>query len=607
MTDSPSWRAYTGQSVEEMLGYGWLDAIHPDDRANTDGQRQEAVVGGRLVNVEFRIRRAEGGWRWTNVRAAPLKDSEGRIRKWVGLNFDITERKKTEDALQRSEERLRVLIENSADMILVVDGEGRTTFGSPSVSEVFGRTEEEYRGKPLLEYLHPEDRESFVEAFGRLLVTPGAVARHSSRFLHKDGSWRVLEAVARNLLDNPVVNGVVVNARDVTVQHQTEAQLRHAQRMDSVGRLAGGIAHDFNNLLTVIMAAVAELQDAAETRTPIDKGLVEDVADATSRARDLTRQLLLFARKQVVIAVPLDLNEVVASNLNLLRRTLGEDVEAVVALHDGLGLTHCDPGQAAQVLMNLAVNARDAMPHGGTLTIDTSNVDLTPADAAHDTELRPGSWVRLLVRDSGVGITPEVMAHLFEPFFTTKPRGLGTGLGLATIHGIVAQSKGFILVKSEPGIGSTFEVYLPRADASVRLLGTSDAEKRPSSGTETVLVVDDEPSVLEAVGRTLRNAGYEVLMATEGNQALDLKAEDIRRLHLLVTDLVMPGLSGGEVAMGLRHRHPNLPVLFMSGFTDNTVALDGPLEQNTNFIGKPFAPEELLAKVRAVLASAPRT
>jgi PAS domain S-box-containing protein len=607
VTDSPSWRAYTGQSVEEMLGYGWLDAIHPDDRANTDGQRQEAVVGGRLVNVEFRLRRAEGGWRWTNVRAAPLRDSEGRIRKWVGLNFDITERKKTEDALQRSEERLRVLIENSADMILVVDGEGRTTFGSPSVSEVFGRTEEEYRGKPLLEYLHPEDRESFVEAFRLLLVTPGAVARHSSRFLHKDGSWRVLEAVARNLLDNPVVNGVVVNARDVTVQHQTEAQLRHAQRMDSVGRLAGGIAHDFNNLLTVIMAAVAELQDAAETRTPVDKGLVEDVADATSRARDLTRQLLLFARKQVVIPVPLDLNDVVANNLNLLRRTLGEDVEAVVALHDGLGLTHCDPGQAAQVLMNLAVNARDAMPNGGTLTIGTSNVDLTPADAAHDTELRPGSWVRLLVRDSGVGITPEVMAHLFEPFFTTKPRGLGTGLGLATIHGIVAQSKGFIVVKSEPGIGSTFEVYLPRADASVRLLGTSGAEKRPSPGTETVLVVDDEPSVLEAVGRTLRNAGYEVLMATEGHEALDLEAEDIRRLHLLVTDLVMPGLSGGEVAVGLRHRHPNLPVLFMSGFTDNTVALEGPLEQNTNFIGKPFAPEELLAKVRAVLASAPRT
>jgi nitrogen-specific signal transduction histidine kinase/ActR/RegA family two-component response regulator len=402
------------------------------------------------------------------------------------------------------------------------------------------------------------------------------------------------------------VRGVVANVRDVTEQRQLEAQLRHAQKMESVGRLAGGVAHDFNNLLTVIMAAVADLKDAAETRTPIDKGLVDDVADAASRARDLTRQLLLFARKQVVSPVPLDLNDVVGNNLNLLRRTLGEDVEVVVALHDGLGLTHCDPSQAAQVLMNLAVNARDAMPHGGTLAIDTRNVDLTPADAAQDPEVRPGSWVRLRVRDSGVGISPEVRAHLFEPFFTTKPRGQGTGLGLATIHGIVAQSKGFIVVRSEPGLGSTFEVYLPRADASVRLSGESAAETRASPGAETVLVVDDEPSVREAVGRTLRNAGYEVLMAGDGRQALDLKVGDIRRLHLLVTDVVMPGLRGGEVAVGLRAFHPDLPVLFMSGFTDNAVAFDGPLEQNTHFIGKPFAPEELLAKVRAVLASAAR-
>jgi signal transduction histidine kinase/ActR/RegA family two-component response regulator len=439
-----------------------------------------------------------------------------------------------------------------------------------------------------------------------VLATPDATGWVEVRLLDGAGSWRVIDVAGRNLLHNRAVEGVVLNVRDVTIQRQTEEQLRHAQRMESVGRLAGGVAHDFNNLLTVIMAAVTELRAAAEAKTPIDSDLVDDVDDATSRARDLTRQLLLFARKQVVAPVPLDLNDVVANNLNLLRRTLGEDVKVVVALHDGLGLTHCDPGQASQVLMNLAVNARDAMPAGGTLTIETRNVNLSPAEAARDPELRSGSWVQLLVRDSGTGIPPEVRAHLFEPFFTTKPRGQGTGLGLATIHGIVAQSKGFIAVRSEPGHGSTFEVYLPRADASVRLRAETGADERLAPGTETVLVVDDEPSVLEAVGRTLRNAGYEVLMARDGRQALDLKVGDIRRLHLLVTDVVMPVLGGGQVATGLRAFHPNLPVLFMSGFTDNAVAIDGPREPNTHFIGKPFAPEELLAKVRTVLASAPR-
>jgi PAS domain S-box-containing protein len=561
---------------------------------------QMAVFGRReITGYEMDVVAQDGSTTHLLGNATPLKDAEGKTFGAVGAFVDVTE-------TRRAQERLTALVSNSADVLVVIDGQARVNFVSPNAKSVVGLDVAQVEGEIGLGFIHPDDREQCLRVLAEILATPDATGRVEVRLLDGAGAWRVIEVTGRNLLHNPAVEGVVLNVRDVTIQRQTEEQLRHAQRMESVGRLAGGVAHDFNNLLTVIMAAVAEMRAAAEAKTPIDSDLVDDVDNATNRARDLTRQLLLFARKQIVAPVPLDLNDVVANNLNLLRRTLGDDVKFVVALHDGLGLTHCDPGQASQVLMNLAVNARDAMPGGGMITIETRNVDLSPADAAHDPELRSGSWVQLLVRDSGIGIPPEVRAHLFEPFFTTKPRGQGTGLGLATIHGIVAQSKGFITVRSDPGHGSAFEVYLPRADASVRLPGKSDAEKRPSPGTETVLVVDDEPSVLEAVGRTLRNAGYEVLMAREGRQALDLKAGDIRRLHLLVTDVVMPGLSGGEVAAGLRAFHRNLPVLYMSGFTDNAVTLDGLREPNTHFIGKPFAPEELLAKVRAVLVSAPR-
>ena len=562
---------------------------------------QMAAFGGREVTgYEMDVVAQDGTTTHLFGNATPLRDAEGKTFGAVGAFVDVTE-------VRRAHERLMALVSNSADVLVVIDREARVKFVSPNARSVVGLNVAQVEGEVGLEFIHPDDREQCLRVLTDVLAAPDATGRVEVRLLDGAGSWRLIEATGRNLLHNRAVDGVVLNVRDVTVQRQTEEQLRHAQRMESVGRLAGGVAHDFNNLLTVIMAAVSEMRTATEANTPIASDLVDDVDDATNRARDLTRQLLLFARKQVVAPVPLDLNDVVANTLNLLRRTLGEDVKVVVALHDGLGLTHCDPGQASQVLMNLAVNARDAMPRGGTLTIETRNVNLTPADAALDPELRPGSWVQLLVRDSGIGIPPEVRAHLFEPFFTTKPRGQGTGLGLATIHGIVAQSKGFVAVRSEPGQGSAFEVYLPRADASVRLSGVSGAEKRPSAGTETVLVVDDEPFVLDAAGRTLRNAGYEVLMAREGRQALDLKVGDIRRLHLLVTDVVMPGLSGGQVAVGLRAFHPNLPVLFMSGFTDDAVTLEGLREPNTHFIGKPFSPEELLARVRAVLGSAPRT
>ena len=593
--------SWLGYKREELRAKKWTDLTHPDDRQGSIvGVR--AIVEGRSNGFvqEGRYLRKDGSWVWCQTSASCTRDASGKLKHIVAVIQDIAERRTAQD-------RTRALLSHGTDVVLVMDEQARVTFASANIEAAYGRPVAEAMGEGALEFVHPDDLPMFLEALAKVVSGPGGTGSVEGRVRHADGSWRTVEATGRNLLDDPAVRGVILNVRDVTEQRRLAAQLREAQKMESVGRLAGGVAHDFNNLLTVIMAGVGELKEARRTGLPPSQDLVEDLSDAAERARDLTRQLLLFARKQVASPVPLNLNDVVVDAVKLLRRTLGEDVKVVVALQDGLRLTHCDPGQASQVLINLAVNARDAMPNGGVLTIETENVDITPEDAARDPALEAGSWVRLLVRDTGHGITPEVRSHLFEPFFTTKPRGQGTGLGLATIHGIVTQSKGFIAVRSEPGQGSVFEVYMPRADASVQPSGRSAAETRPSLGTETVLVVDDEPSVLEAVGRTLRKAGYEVLMAREGRQALELKAGDIRRLHLLITDVVMPGLSGGEVAGGLRAFHPGLPVLFMSGFTDDAVTLDGLRAPNTYFIGKPFAPEEILERVREVLASAPRT
>jgi PAS domain S-box-containing protein len=515
--------------------------------------------------------------------------------------FDvITEQKRVADALRDSEERFRLLIEHATDMILLLDKHGDIRFMSPSVTEQLGWRSEEVAGTSVLAYVHPDDQQGVVEAIGSVVAAPGSLGSVAGHFLHKNGSWHRLEATGRSLLDVSAVQGIVVNARDVTKQRLTEEQFFHAQKLESVGRLAGGVAHDFNNLLTVILSATEELKRTLEDGSP-DRELVEDIAAAGNRARILTRQLLAVARKQVVAPILLDLNEVIRGSEHMLRRVMGEDIELVVDLQPGLWTTFCDPGQVEQVLMNLVVNARDAMPGGGNLAIGTRNVEIGPAEVSEATERRLGQWVRITVRDSGLGMSPEAMSHLFEPFFTTKPAGKGTGLGLATVHGIVSQSGGHIHVVSEAGHGTTFEICFPPRSGTVKVAEAAPPDRTSVGGTENVLIVEDDPVVREMAARALRSAGYQVLVAADGREALALGDDQVAGIQLLVTDVVMPGKNGREVAEELRVRNAGLPVLYISGYTQDVFTEHGIVGGMDVFLAKPFTPTELLARVRQVL------
>jgi CheY-like chemotaxis protein len=384
----------------------------------------------------------------------------------------------------------------------------------------------------------------------------------------------------------------------VSEQRRLEQRFQQGQRLESIGRLAGGVAHDFNNLLTVILGCTESMKASLQEQVPPRADDVDDIHAAAERARDLTRHLLAFARKQVLAPVALDLNAVLRGSERLLRRVIGEDVELVVALAPELWCVRCDPGQIEQVVVNLAANARDAMPRRGTLTLETGNVKLEEGDASGDHPA--GDYVRLGVSDSGEGLSPEVRAHLFEPFFTTKPTGRGTGLGLATVYGIVNQSGGFIRVESEVGKGTSFELFFPRTqEVPVPPLGAPRA--RTTRGTETILVVEDDPHVREITVRSLRAAGYRVLVACGGADALGISAAELAEVRLLVTDVVMPGLDGREVAERLHQRREGLQVLYVSGYTQGAIAERGLLEPGSDFLPKPFTATALLSAVRALL------
>jgi PAS domain S-box-containing protein len=531
---------------------------------------------------------------------------------WMGLSAALAvyvlsrrrlerERARAVEALRGSEERFRALIENATDIITVEDAGGQTLFWSPSAVETLGWTGAEMQGRSMLDLAHADDHAPAERAMEALRGKEGATARVTVRVRHKDGSWRTLEIFARNRLGDPAVQGIVVNGRDLTEQRLLEEQVQQSQKLESIGRLAGGVAHDFNNLLTVILSGAESLKHEMGRDPRGDREIAEEIASAGTRARDLTRQLLAFARRQVISPVPLDLNDVLRQSHRLLERTLGEDVELTARLEPGLWPVRCDPGQIQQVILNLAVNARDAMPNGGRLTIETANVDLDDCMAALHDSAPAGPHVRLAVRDSGHGMSPEVRAHVFEPFFTTKPVGKGTGLGLATVYGIVKQNDGHILLETGPGQGTTFEILLPRtSEAELAQRPPSCPSAHRSSGTETILVVEDDAQVRDVTVRAVRSAGYRVLVASGGPDALEVAARETS-LRLLITDVVMPGMNGRDVAEALRGRRPGLRVLYVSGYTQDAIAERGVLQENVDFLQKPFTAASLLERVRAAL------
>lgn len=516
----------------------------------------------------------------------------------------------------------------SVDLLCVASTDGYFLELNPAFERVLGHTLEELKRKPFIEFVHPDDRPSTLAEVQKLKT--GAVTLHfENRYRCKDGSYKWLQwatmpdaesgllfAAARDVTDLKEKEQQLRQAREA-LQHahdhleslveqrtaelrKSEDMFRQVQKLEAVGRLAGGVAHDFNNLLSVILGYSEVVLTQLSPSDP-SRPSIEQIRDAGERAAALTRQLLAFSRKQVLQPEVMDLNGVVERADKMLRRLIGEDIDLVTHLTPGLDPVKVDPGQIEQIIMNLAVNARDAMPQGGKLTIETGNVELDQSYAREHVGARPGPFVLLAITDTGVGMDAETQARLFEPFFTTKELGKGTGLGLSTVYGIVKQSGGNIWVYSEPGRGTSFKVYLPRCAESVPEKSRV-VKAAPARDTETVLVVEDEPGVRRFISEVLKESGYTVLATGDVDEAVALFKKSEGAIHLLLTDVVLPKMGGRQLAEALTALHPELKVLYMSGYTDNAIVHHGVLMPGTAFLEKPIKPSTLLEKVRDVLS-----
>jgi len=511
--------------------------------------------------------------------AGGLRDSMARIRQSVA-------------ALTRSEDRFRRMIELAVDAIFLLEADMTISDVNQHACDMTGYTKEELRGKPPSFLLSAEELERTPLRFDRLQL--GMAITNTRSVSRKDGTVVPVEMKSGMMPDGRFQS----IARDISERIRLTEQLQQSQKLESIGRLAGGVAHDFNNLLTIINGYCEMMLRTTEASNP-DHGRLLQIAKAGARAADLTHQLLVFSRKQVIQPRPFNLNSEIADSEKMLGRLLGEDIELMTVLDPALGNVMADPGQMQQVLLNLAANARDAMPKGGKLLIETRNAEIeTSRDLPEN--LSSGRYIQLAVSDTGMGMDEPTRAQVFEPFFTTKPQGQGTGLGLSMVYGIVRQSKGWIRVYSEPGQGTTFEISLPRTDA---LPHTQPAVPPPGvelHGSETILVVEDQVEVRRFACNVLRTFGYRVLDAADGPEAIRVVHTVGEPIHLLLSDVVMPGMGGRELAVQLRALNPKLRVLFMSGYADDGMQR-GVLEPGIAYVSKPFLPNDLAAKVRQVL------
>ena len=519
------------------------------------------------------------------------------VRRVVDHARAIEALKASEKALRHSEERYRSLIQNAVYGIYRSTIGGRFVEVNRALVAMLGYLSEAELVEVGIEkvYVDPTERRRLIDH-----LQSNRIEGIETQWRRKDGSRITVRLSGRVLRSGEEIDGFEMIVEDVTERRLLESQLRQAQKMEAVGRLAGGIAHDFNNLLTAMLGYSDLLLDQfGESDT--SRYDVLEIKKAAERASSLTRQLLAFSRKQVLQPKALDLNSIVSGFDKMLRRLIGEDVELITALGQDLGWVKADPGQVEQIIMNLAVNARDAMPNGGKLIIETDNVELDAVYARRHQPVIPGRYVMLAVSDTGCGMGDEVKSHLFEPFFSTKERGKGTGLGLATVYGIVKQSGGYIWAYSEPGRGASFKVYLPRIDGAVADAARSSGTSGARSGSETVLVVEDESAVRRLAVEVLRRHGYQVLEAADGMEAMKVAGLHPGEIHVLVTDLVMPEMNGVDLAGRLVARRPATRVLYISGYTDEAVARGGVLESGTNFLQKPFNSDRLVCTVRQVL------
>lgn len=587
--------ALTADPDEMSLGeppHSGADAMEWLARAAAEGPQ----------TFEWRSRGFDGRVFWTEVSIRRARI--GETDRLVVTVRDIDERKRAQEARLRSEQRFRALSRNALDIVTVHDPKGRVIYMSPSAERVLGWGMPSAATRDPFAFVHPADRERVQARFHAVATRSAPPQAIRYRFRHADGRWVQLEAVAENMMHDPSVGGVVVTSRDVTECHVLHEQLLHAQKMESIGRLAGGVAHDFNNLLTSILGYT---NLAAERLLPGSEaaGWLDAVRQAGERAAELTSQLLAFARQQVSEPRVVDVNAIVRETETVLQRTLGEDIELVSILNPDPCWVRMDAGQCQQVLLNLAINARDAMPGGGILTIATDIVDLPEPDVEGNETIDPGRYVVLTVRDTGVGMDAQTLQRIFEPFFTTKEGGKGTGLGLATCDGIVHQSGGRIRVRSALGMGTTFSIYLPTAEAAPGPVEEPAAMRLDPMGDETVLIVEDDAAVREFFATVLRGKGYQVLTASGGLEALRMAQSYQGPIHVLLTDVVMPGMRGDALAEMLRETRPETRVIFTSGYAEGLGDRDWLAQEGYLFLQKPCRSAQLAARVREAIDTAP--
>ena len=613
----------TGVLKEEMIGRGNHEYSIP-----FYGRRRPLLIDLALLpDEEFEINHYEGVYRIGDTLNAEayvpetyqgkgaslqgtstrLRDASGNIVGAIESIRDISNLKHAEKVLRESEEKFRLLVENSNDIIYTLTNDGIFSFVSPAWTTLLGHPTPEVVGKPIQFYIHPDDV-AWCQAFmERMIATGQRQEGVEYRVRHADGSWRWHTSNGVTIKD---VSGSVVGfegiARDITEQKQAgeereklKAQLLQSQKMEAVGRLAGGVAHDFNNMLGIILGH-AELAMEIDPHNPLHP-VLEEIHKAGKRSADLTRQLLAFARKQTVAPKVLDLNVIVEGMLKMLRRLIGEDISLSWNPGADLHQIRIDPTQIDQILANLCVNARDAIADVGKVTIETSNMEFDEDYCADHPDYTPGAYVALAVSDNGCGMDKETLSKLFEPFFTTKALGKGTGLGLSTVYGIVKQNNGFINIYSEPGEGTTFRIYLPSHEGKTTHI-TADKSLEPAEiGTETILLVEDEPAILELSKSILERLGYTVLDSLTPSDAIRIAHEHPGQIHLLLTDVVMPEMNGRDLAKHLFSLHPDIKHMFMSGYTSNVIAHHGVLDEGVHFIQKPFSLKDLAVKVREAL------
>src|SRR4030066_1281540 len=601
----PSWEKTRGFTMEKLCAKPFIEFIHPEDREKTIAEAQKLSTGIDVISFENRYLCKNGSYRWILWNATSSLKEE--------LIFasarDVTEKKRAEAEIKKvmeqtlieSEEKYRELVNEVNDGFFVVDKEGVFGFVNKALAKMMGcKYPEELIGKKFLEFIAPDSLEEVLNHFKNQMEGKRVSETVNVKIIGLSGKEIYVEVRPSPIYEDGKIIGSRGVIRDITERKQLEQQLRQSQKMEAVGKLAGGIAHDFNNLLTVILG----YSQIIHNRLPEDDPLLKDIDEVRKsaiRAASLTKQLLAFSRKQVLQPKKINLNSVVIETEKMLGRLIGENIELVTETSPMLGPVMADPGQIEQVIMNLVVNARDAMEEGGKLTIETANVILDENYARLNPGAKPGHYAMLAVTDTGSGMDNETLSHLFEPFFNTKAPGKGTGLRLSTVYGIIKQSGGYISAYSEVNKGTSFKVYLPLVSGTPQAAEANKTGKIVYKPSETILLAEDEETVRALAFRILSDQGYKVLETGEPLQAVQIFNNYKGKIDLIITDIIMPGMTGLGLVQRIQTTHPDVKVLYISGYTDTSMLHQGVLESDTPFLQKPFTPQTLLKKVREVI------